>query len=164
MFIAIYFYDVVLALHIAAIVLAFGVTFAYPILGPVVRNLQPNAVPTFHRAQAAIGNRLIAPAGGVALLAGIYLASDRDYFSKIWVQVPMVILVLLLAMGGAFFSPTERKLAELAERDVAAGDGSKVTWSPEYEALHRRWQVAATIGPLLVLVAIFFMAAKPGGY
>jgi uncharacterized membrane protein len=162
---AILFYDVVLALHIAAIVVAFGVTFAYPILDIYVTREHPRVLPVIHGAQERIGRFLIAPAGGIALLAGFYLASDRDYMSKVWVVVPMIILIGLLALGGAFFGPSERKASELAARDVAASapDGP-VTFSPEYKAVASRIAKVGGLANVLILVAIFFMTAKPGGY
>jgi uncharacterized membrane protein len=162
---AIFFYDVVLALHIAAIVIAFGVTFAYPILDVYVTREHPRVLPVIHGAQERIGRYLIAPAGGIALLAGFYLASDRDYMGKVWVIVPLIILIALLAAGGVFFGPSERKASELAARDVAAAppDGP-VTFSPEYTAVASRIARAGALANVLILVAIFFMTAKPGGY
>jgi hypothetical protein len=162
---AILFYDVVLFVHVAAIIVAFGVTFAYPLIGMSVRASRPEAVADFHRAQELVGKRLIAPFGGIAFLAGIYLAADRDLFDRVWVTVPMLILIVLLVSGGAFFGPTEKRLAELAARDVSrAAPGSQTTFSDEYEALNSRLKVVGTIMPLLVLVAVFMMVVKPGGY
>src|SRR3954452_18448348 len=162
---AIYFYDVVLFVHIAAIVIAFGVTFAYPIIGIYVTREHPRFLPVLHGAQNRVDRFLITPAATVALLAGFYLASDRHYMGKIWVIVPLVILVTLLGLGGAFFNPSERRAAELCARDVAAaGPDGPVTLSPEYEALAARVAKVGALASLLVLVAIFFMAAKPGGY
>jgi uncharacterized membrane protein len=162
---AILFYDVILALHIAAIVVAFGVTFAYPIIGIYVTKAEPRFLPVLHSAQERVGRTLIAPAGGIALLAGFYLAGDRDYMGKIWVIVPLVILVGLLALGGAFFGPSEKRAAELSRRDVeAAGADGAVTMSAEYTALAGRIARAGLTANVLILVAIFFMAAKPGGY
>lgn len=158
---AILFYDVILFVHIAAIVIAFGVTFAYPILGTIVATQSPRSLPVFHRAQAAIGKKLIAPAGGVALLAGVYLATDRDLWSEVWVTVPTTILVILLAAGGMFFDPHETKAAELAERDVAASGDGAVKLSAEYEAVQKRIAGVGALASLLVLVALFFMTAKP---
>jgi hypothetical protein len=84
---------------------------------------------------------------------------------KVWVIVPLVILIALLGLGGAFFGPGEKRAAELASRDVAASspDGP-VTLSPEYQALSSRLARAGVLSSFLVLIAIFFMAAKPGGY
>ena len=162
---AIFFYDVVLSVHIAAIVVAFGVTFAYPVLGIYVTKEHPRFLPVLHGAQARIGKFLITPAATVALLAGFYLASDRDYMGKVWVIVPLVILIGLLGLGGAFFSPSEGKSRELAERDIAAsGPDGAVTLSPEYQAVSGRVAKVGGLANLLILVAIFFMTAKPGGY
>jgi hypothetical protein len=48
---AILVYDVVVSVHVMAIVLAFGVTFAYPILFPYLQRAHPEALPapTTHR-------------------------------------------------------------------------------------------------------------------
>ncbi len=162
---AILFYDVVLFIHVAAIIVAFGVTFAYPVLSASIRTSRPEAVADFHRAQELVGKRLIAPFGGIAFLAGIYLAADRDLFDRVWVTVPMLILIILLVAGGAFFGPTEKRLAELAARDASrAAPGSQMTFSDEYQALNARLRLVGTIMPLLVLVAVFMMITKPGGY
>ena len=162
---AIYFYDVVLSLHIAAIVIAFGVTFTYPLTGIFVTREHPRFLPLLHAAQERIGRFIIAPAGTIALLAGVYLASDRDYMGKIWVIVPLIILIGLLALGGAFFGPSEKRAAELAGRDVAAaGPDGPVILSPEYTAVAARIAKVGVLANVLILVAIFFMAAKPGGY
>jgi uncharacterized membrane protein len=162
---AIYFYDVVLSVHIMAIVAAFGVTFAYPILGVYVSREHPRFLPVLHSAQERIGRVLMTPAATLALLAGFYLASDRDYMGKVWVIIPLVILIALLGLGGAFFGPGEKRAAELASRDVAASapDGP-VILSPEYQALSSRLARTGLLASALVFVAIFFMAAKPGGY
>ena len=155
--IAIFFYDVVLAVHIAAIVIAFGVTFSYPIVLPWLRATKPEAMSTYHAIQGRVGQFLIMPAGVLALLSGAYLASDRDYFGETWVVVPLLILLVLLAAGGLFFKPVEERLAELAERDMAAGG----PLGAEYDALFKRAGAVGAASSALVLVAIFFMAAKP---
>ena len=84
---------------------------------------------------------------------------------KIWVIVPLIILIGLLALGGAFFGPSEKRAAELAGRDVAAaGPDGPVILSPEYTAVAARIAKVGALANVLILVAIFFMAAKPGGY
>jgi uncharacterized membrane protein len=155
---AITFYSVVLAVHIMAVVGAFGVTFAYPIFVPWLRRTHPEAMPAVHDSRERIGKLLISPGMAVILIAGIYLASKADAWSESWVSVPLVILVALGAMGGMFFSPNERKLGELARRDLAAGG----PFSAEYEALFTRVATVGTANVGLVLIAIFFMVAKPG--
>jgi uncharacterized membrane protein len=155
---AIEFYNVVLAIHIMAVVVAFGVIFAYPVLVPWLRRTHPEAMPGFHAAQERVDRMVISPGLVVILAAGIYLASKADVWSKVWVSVPLLILIVLGGLGGAFLTPTERKLSEVARRDLGAGGGAL---SAEYDALLSRWTTGALTAAVLVLVAIFFMAAKP---
>jgi uncharacterized membrane protein len=159
---AVRFYDVMVSLHVMAIVLAFGVTFAYPFLVPYITMNHPRAVPAVYDAIAMLGRRLITPFATVALLIGIYLATDAEVWDQTWVTVPLVILIVILGLQGAVFTPTERRIAESTRRDVeAAGAGGEVVWSPQTQAAIRRWNSAGTVASLLVLVAIYFMVAKP---
>jgi len=150
---AIALYDVVTAVHVMSIVIAFGITFAYPILFPFLGRNHQQALGPIHEAQVRIGKLLITPFGTLALLTGIYLASDSDTFGELWVQVPTAILIVLLGLGGAFFTPTERRAAELARTNPG---------SPEYMALAQRIGKVGALASVLVLVAIFFMVTKPG--
>jgi uncharacterized membrane protein len=154
---AIAFYDVVLAIHVMAVVVAFGATFAYPAFVPWLRRAHPEAMPAVHDSRDRLGRLVMTPGMGVVLAAGIYLASKADAWSESWVTVPLVILILIGALGGMFFAPNERRLGELARRDLAAGG----TFSEEYEALFARVSAVGLATCGLVLIAIFFMVAKP---
>ncbi|MCW3013190.1 MAG: hypothetical protein JWO02_282 [Solirubrobacterales bacterium] len=160
---AIYFYDVVVAVHVAAVVIAFGVVFSYPVIDASFRKLNPRAMPAWHATHAFIDSRVVTPGMAVALFAGVYLASDRDYFKEIWLQVPFAVLIVLFGLTGSFFIPQGRKLAEAAAKDVGAtpGDGP-VTWSAEYNALAARYAQVGAGASVLILLAIFFMVVKPG--
>lgn len=155
-------YSVVLFIHVAAIIVAFGVTFAYPVMTPFVTRTDPRALPVLHRAQALVGKTIISFGMLVALLAGAYLATDADVWSEIWVSIPLLILIVLGALGGMFFGPQETKAAELAERDIAASTGETVQLSAEYQAVAGRIATVGAIASLLVLVAAFLMVVKPG--
>src|SRR3954447_18866688 len=155
---AITFYSVVLSVHIMAVVVAFGFSFAYPVFMPWARRTHPQAMPVIHQLSDRLGKMVMSPAMVVVLLAGIYLASDADAWSEAWVTVPLVILIVIGALGGMFFAPNERRLAELARRDT--GGGGEL--SAEYDALFRRVAVAGYAVCALVLIAIFFMTTKPG--
>ena len=152
------FYDIVLAVHILAVVLAFGVTFAYPLLDAYVRKASPGDLVTLHRFQVVLTRRLIQPAMVVVLLAGLYLALDRYDLSKPWISAAFAILIVLFGLAGADFTPTEKRLVVLAERDRLSSGGL----STEYEALARRLAIFGSVWMLLVIAAIFVMTVKPG--
>jgi uncharacterized membrane protein len=156
------FYSFVLFIHIAAVVLAFGVTFTYALVFSVTRKAYERHLPYLHHIQAVIGERMIAPLGGVILLAGLYLAIDGPYdFSEPWIGIGLLIIVVILATGGAYFGPREKRLSELAERDVAASPEGRVTFSPEYEQLFRQVRTVMLVANAAVLLAIFMMVTKP---
>jgi len=150
-------YGVVLAVHIMAVVVAFGTSFAYPAFMPWARKNHPQAMPVIHAMSDRLGRLVMSPAMALVLICGIYLASDADAWSESWVSVPLVILLVIGGMGGMFFAPNERKLGALATRDLAGGG----SLSAEYDELFKRVAIAGLIVCGLVLVAIFFMAAKP---
>lgn len=161
---AIRFYDVIVAVHVLGVVVAFGVTFAYPILIEFVKRRQPHAMAALHLAQDEIGKKVITPGMVVVLVAGIYLATDAELWDRPWVSGPMAILIVLFGLGGAFFSPQERRLAEMAQKDIATAAGATVEFSPEYESLYTRVRAVGLIAAALVALAVFLMVAKPGGY
>lgn len=160
---AITFYSFVLAVHIAAIVIAFGVTFAYPVMYAVGIRSEPRSMPGIHRIQDAVGKRVISPFMGLALLAGIYLASKLEVWSDFYVQWGFGAIIVLGALGGAYFAPRERRLAELAERDVAkAPPGGTVEFSAEYTSLRQQVFRVNLFGNLLILATIYFMVTQTG--
>jgi hypothetical protein len=159
---AVAFAQIMLAIHIAAVVVAFGVTFAYPLIGAIGARMDPRAMPWWHGMQHLIGRRLINPGLGVVLLAGIYLASKLHQWGAFYVQWGLAASLVIGALGGVFFSPNEKKLSEFAERDVkAAGDGA-VAWSPEYDALFKRVAIVGAATDVLILITVYLMTVHSG--
>jgi uncharacterized membrane protein len=164
MTVAVSAYDAVKALHIMAAISAYGLPLAYPMLLPYVRRAHPRAMPALHDVQHRLNVRLTGP-GTVLLLAfGAYMAGKHDLWGEAWVEVGLGVLVAIVVLGGWIVRATER-MALLARADVTAaaapGAATAVTWSAEYEALYRRYMAVETLLGALVLLAVFFMAAKP---
>src|SRR5919108_4602961 len=157
------FYNVVLFVHIVSAIVAFGVVFAYPLFLRVAQRTDPTSLPYLHHAQGFIGPRLITGGATLLLITGIYMAAAGDAydFSDPFVSAGMVIVIVLLGLGGAVFSPLERRLADLATRDLGAAAGGPVRLSAEYQATLRRYTLVATGASTLVLVAVFLMVMKP---
>lgn len=148
---AITLYSVVLGVHIAAVVIAFGVTFAYPVIFAAARR-DPDGLAWFHRMQTRLGHRLILPGLGVVILAGIYLATKGHYWKEFWVQWSLGAALVLGAVGSAYMTPRERRLAELAAQDPQGA---------EYQALGKQVGIVGSLLSLLVLVTVFVMTLKP---
>jgi hypothetical protein len=154
-------YDVVLGVHILAVVIAFGVTFAYPIIFAVGARQDPRSLPLLHRITLAIERTLVN--GGLVLVlgAGIFLASDGHHWSEFFVQWGIAAVVVIGAVVGAVMIPATKRAAELAERDLAAASGGEFEMSAEYQAVVRRLQVVGTALSALVAATILIMAIKP---
>lgn len=153
---AITFYDVVLTLHILAVVVAFGVVFAYPVIDAYVRASVPANLAALHRLHVLLARKVITPAMVVVLAAGLYLALDRFSLGDPWISATFAILFVLFGLTGGVLIPADSKLAELAERDAGTGP------SAEYEAQRRKADAVGGLALLLVIVAIFLMVGKPG--
>ena len=157
------FYNVVVFVHIASAIVAFGVTFAYPIMGAALRPKDLANAPWLHRVQGTIGKFLITPSAVVLLLSGLYMTWKSAYdFGDGFVQAGITIIVILLGLGGAFFSRKEDQLVEFSERDLAAGLGADGKLSEDYERVNRQVATVGALTNVLILVAVFLMVVKPG--
>ncbi len=99
MALAIGLYDVVLTIHVLAVVVAFGVVFAYPLLDAQIRRANPAALGDLHRLHLALATRLITPAMVVVLLAGLYLALDRWSLGDPWISATFAIFLMVAKPG-----------------------------------------------------------------
>jgi len=149
-------YELILALHIIAVVVAFGPVFSYPVGLRAARAAGPAALATFHRGQVLLV-RYGTFAALVVLVAGIYMALDRFSLGDPWISATFLILIVLMGLYGAILGPTERRAAELA---TAGADGGRP--SPEYDAAAKRLSLVMTAASVLVAVAIVLMTVKPG--
>jgi hypothetical protein len=157
---AIVLYDVVLAIHIMAVVIAFGLTFALPVMFAVGARRDPRSLPVLHRIEYTLERALVNPGLLVVVLAGVYLASKGHEWSQFFVQWGIGAALVIGALVGSVMIPTGKRAEQLAERDLAAAGGSGEL-STEYRALTRRLATVGTLLSGLVLLTIFFMATKP---
>jgi uncharacterized membrane protein len=154
------FYTAILFFHVLSAIVAFGATFAYPLIEAVTRRVDVRALPTWDEVRYQIGMRLITPAAIVLLGTGIYLAVDRwkDAGSG-WFTAAGIIVIVLLGLGHGVLAPTARKMRDQGRADLADG---RDQLSEAYEALAKREMIFGLLSTVLVLVALFLMVAKPG--
>lgn len=151
---AVTLYDVVLFVHVAAVVVALGTIFTYPLLFAMAA-ATPAHRAGLHAFQARYGRTYASYGLLVVVLAGAYLASARDLWAEPWVGGPLLIAVVIGGLSGGFLAPRERRLAELSEADGADGAAG-------YARTLRQVKLAGGLASVLVLVAIFLMVTKPG--
>ena len=157
------FYNFVLFVHIASALVAFGGVFIYPVFFRLGIEHEPRGLPLFHRVQRFVGPVMITGGATLALLAGIYLAAKGPFgFEEPFVGAGILIILIILALGGAFFARQERRLSELIERDISAAGAGEVQLSDEYVDIARRVELVGILSSGLVLLAVLLMVFKPG--
>jgi hypothetical protein len=158
---AVAFVTVALAIHIAAVLIAFGAVFAYPIFFFIGGRLDKRAMPWFHRVEYIIGIWLIIPGLALVVASGCYLAAKEHQWSAFFVQWGVGVAIAVAVLGAVFFSPQEKKLAELAARDVGEALNAEVQWSPEYSRGSIRVAAMGITTMVVVLVTVYLMTVQP---
>ena len=152
-------YSLSVFLHVTAVVVGFGSTFALAVAFPIALRMGAVHLPYMHAVSLALNQRFVGPAMVVILATGIFQTADADWgFGSFWISATFVIVILLGGLTGAYFIPTDRKLKAQAERELAetgtVSDGYR-------EAAQREGGIGALAG-LLIVAAVFLMITKPG--
>lgn len=156
-------YDLSVFVHVTAMVVGLGATFAEAITFPVAMKLDRRHLPYVHRLQLAINQRLTTPALVIVLVTGIYQTIDGDWgFGAPWISATLAIVLVLGGLIGAYFIPTDRKLGAMVEREIAAAGDGEVVLSDEYQRRSRTEGIVGVVTGLLIVAAIFLMVTKPG--
>jgi hypothetical protein len=142
-------YSVVVALHIIAAFVAYGLPLAYPLLLPYLRCHHPAALPGVHAIQYRLNRYVTGPFTLLLLAFGVYLASDGGLWEEPFVAVGVGAVAVIAVVGGGVIVPATRRLAALEPA------------SDEYASVFRRYMRAEVALGGVVLIAIFAMAAKP---
>ena len=157
------FYNLVVFVHIAAALVGFGAIFGYPVFYRIGMSREPRGLPFFHRVQGFIGSRMITGGLAMLLITGIYMAAAGPFeLGDPFVGVGIVVVLVLGALGGLYFSRKEARLEEMAKRDVAAAGGGEVRLSQEYVDLARQVELMTFLSAGLILMTLLVMVFKPG--
>src|SRR3978361_569559 len=118
------FYDVVLWIHVTAVVTAFGALFAYPVFLALNARAPLTQRAPSHRLQIGFSKRITGPVIVVVLLAGVYMATDAHLWSQTWVTVPLVMLIIIAGLGATVLRRNEELMVTTSEAGDAAGYGT----------------------------------------
>lgn len=158
---AVTFYDVVLWLHVSAVVVAFGATFAFGLYIGLAAAKHRRSVPAVLEAQILISRTMVTAGALVILATGIYLAADRWDFSEFFIAWGILAILVLLGLVHGFFLPNDRRALAAARRDIEAAPGEQVEFGEEF---NRASAAGARVGPiagLIVILTVYVMVAKP---
>ena len=153
-------YNISLWLHISSAVVGLGATFALAVGFPLALRLDARYLPFVHHLSMEVTRKLASPALLLLIITGIYQGVDAKVMDEPWIGITFAIAIVLGGLQGAYFVPTDKKLAALAEKELA--DGS-TTLSEDYQRQAQREGGIGALAGLLIIVAVFLMVIKPGG-
>lgn len=159
---AVTFYDVVVFLHITAVVIGFGPTFAYALFATVAAREGLTASLGVERAILRwnlTGNTL---GMVVILVTGLYLTGDRWSFGDFFVSWGFVAILALFGLTHGYFLPRERELvAGLEEEAGEAGADPTRERSERLGAIEAQVAKMGAFAGILIILTIYVMTAKP---
>jgi hypothetical protein len=159
-------FQVSLFLHLSAVMVGFGATFAEAIMFPVAMRVGVRHLPYVHRLQLAINQWLATPALVVVLATGLYQVDKLNLsLGDFWLSAALTILIVIAGLLGAYFIPTDRKMGPMIEAEIAAAGDREITLSDlseEYQRRGRMEGIVGTITGVLLIVAVYLMVVKPG--
>jgi hypothetical protein len=160
---AVTLYELSLWVHITAVMVGFGATFAFSALTPVAMAMDVRHLPYVHRVQVFVTRFMATPALVIVLLTGIYQLVDADWdFGAFWVSASFLIIFVLAGLMGAYFVPTDRKLEAMVSSEIAAAGDGPVELSDEYLARSKTAGIVGSAAGLLLVIAVYLMVMKPG--
>jgi uncharacterized membrane protein len=151
-------YNVVLVLHILAVIIGFGGMFIAGFYGNEARN-RPGAeglavAETTLKVTSLIPTMAVytVPILGILL---ILLSDDTWQFSQAWISLSFLLYIALIVLAVTVQVPTIRKM-------VAMRSGTQGAQSMEMQAMGKKVATVGGIVNLLWVVILFLMVFKPG--
>jgi hypothetical protein len=151
------FDNVLLVVHVGAVLAAFGPLLAYPVFIVVGNSImEPRGLPLFHRAQQQVIRRLVNPGLAAVVISGFVLADDLGSLGTFYVELGILAAIVLGAITSGYLAPREGLLAQMAERDLRS---DAAVLSREYEALSAQVSKVTRLAGMIVLATILVMIA-----
>lgn len=156
---------ILLFLHVAGAIIAFGPTFTFPIIG-AMGGKEPMHVNFALRLTERIEERLILPLALFQAVTGVLLIwkVGFDLFATHWLLLGIVLYIVALTIVFTNQLPYTRKLVEATKSPPpppAPGTPPPSGPPPHIAAMIKRVQMGGMVLTVLLVVIIFLMAVKP---
>jgi uncharacterized membrane protein len=159
-------YDFSVFLHVSAVVVGFGATFAESVMFPVAMKMSARNLPYVHRLQLVINQFFVLPALVIIVATGIYQMSEGNWdYGDFWVSGTLTIVVIIALTVIFFFIPIDRRLLPMIQKALADAGDRELQLADLPREYQRRGRLEGLVGSILgilVIAAIFLMTTKPG--
>ena len=155
-------FQLFLFLHVLGAIIAFGPTFAMPVIG-AMGGKEPMHANFATRVAEALAKQRITP---LAILqgitgAGLIITSNVDLGKALWLQAGILLWVVALAYGTAVQTPAVRRVIEMTSGGPPPAGAAPAGPPPELMAAIKKVQRGGMILALLVTIIVFLMVVKP---
>ena len=156
---------ILLFLHVGGAIVAFGPTFAFPILGPMAGK-EPPHVNFALRFQKRVATTLVIPLALFQGVTGVLLIwkTGINLLGTYWLLVAIVLYVIALVLSIGFGLPTINKLIEATSAPPPApppGSPPPSGPPPHIAALVQRGRRIGYGQTALIVAIVFLMVTKP---
>ncbi len=150
-----------LFLHVLAAIVAFGPTFAFPIIG-AAGGREPQHANFATRASELVASRLVYPVGITMPITGVLmiLVGGFDLTSRAYWWLGIAIVLYAIAYGYSFFFQ-RRTIEHLIALTSAPPPPGATGPPPEVPGLVKRIQQGGMVLTVLLVAIIFLMVVKP---
>ena len=163
---AIEVYDVSVAVHVMAAIVAFGPLFAFPLFISVAERRDLLSLPVVLRAVNRTERALVVPVGALVGFTGVYQAIDGPFSfdDDLWMSLGFVLYLLVFGALVLVVEPMRAEAADEADRmlDEATDDDEHL---PLSDAYHARMRLPNALMPaigIVLLFVVYLMEVKPG--
>jgi uncharacterized membrane protein len=158
-------FAILLFLHIAGAILAFGPTYAFLILGPMA-GAEREHLNFALRFQHRVATRLIIPLALFQGVTGFLLVAyvGFELFQRGWLIVSIVLYVIALSIAFGIMLPSLRVLIPATSGPPvppASGEPGAAGPPPHIVKARNRARMGGMINAALVLTIVFLMVTKP---
>lgn len=150
-------FRILLFLHVLAAIMAFGPTFAAPLIAPMGRR-EPQYANVIVRLQAMLAQRLTLPLAISLAITGVLMIVVRgpELGRQAWLAVAVVLYVIALVISFTIMVPNSRRMIALTSTPPAGGPPPA-----ELIATAGRLRMGGMALAGLVVAITFLMVTKP---
>jgi len=151
-------YNLVLVLHLLAVIIGFGPTFIAGFYGKEAEKLPGREGLAVAQTTLNVTGRIPTAAVAAVPILGILLillSDDFWKFSEPWISISFLLYIVLMGLATGVLVPTIRRM-------VAKRSGTEGAQSLEVQAMGKKVATISAIVNLLWVVILFLMVFKPG--
>ena len=157
-------YDLSVAVHVMAAIVAFGPLFAFPLFISIAERRDVLSLPVVLRAVNRTERALVVPATAAVGLTGVYQAVDGPFSfdDDMWMSLGFVLYLAVFGLLVFLVEPRRAQAADEADRFLEeADDEEDVALSARYRDRMRIPNALMPAFLVVILFVVYLMEIKP---